>query len=113
MVNLARRDPMSLADEFFKDFFRRTGYPLAVTRAAALPGVTRARMDVVDKGDRYEVVVDLPGVKKEDIHVTVEGARVAIAADARRDNEVKNGEALAAQNALCLLYTSPSPRDRG
>ncbi len=104
MVNLARRDPMSLADEFFNDFFRRTGYPLAVTRAAALPGVTRARMDVVDKGDRYEVVVDLPGVKKEDIHVTVEGARVAIAADARRDNEVKNGERVLRSERFAASY---------
>jgi HSP20 family protein len=51
-------------------------------------------MDVVDKGNRYEVLVDLPGVNKQDIQVTVEGARVAIAAESKARNELKDGERL-------------------
>jgi len=49
-------------------------------------------MDVVDKGDRYLVTVDLPGVKKEDIRVTVEGARVSIAAESKSQTETKEGD---------------------
>jgi len=37
-----------------------------------------ARLDVVDKGDRFSVKVDLPGVSKEDINVAVEGARLSV-----------------------------------
>jgi HSP20 family protein len=33
---------------------------------------------VVDKGDRFSVKVDLPGVSKEDINVAVEGARLSV-----------------------------------
>ena len=54
--------------------------------------LSRARMDVVDKGDRYAVVVDLPGVHKEDIQVSIDGPRVAITAEAKNGREVKNGE---------------------
>ncbi|MEW5878875.1 MAG: Hsp20/alpha crystallin family protein [Pseudomonadota bacterium] len=89
MVNLVRREPSSLLDEFFNDFFTRAGVP---ARAVELPTVARARMDVIDKGDRFEVLVDLPGVKKEDIHVTIEGARVSINAEAKSERQRKEGE---------------------
>jgi HSP20 family protein len=49
-------------------------------------------MDVVDRGDRYAVTVDLPGVKKEDIQVTVEGTRVAITAETKSQSETKSGD---------------------
>lgn len=92
MANMmTRRDAFpSLFDEFFNDFFQRAGAPAA--RSAELPAAVRARMDVIDKGDRYEVLVDLPGVKKEDINVDIEGARVSITAEAKSQRETKDGE---------------------
>ena len=89
MVSIVRREPASLFDEFFSDFFNRTAQ---AQRQPELPSVARARIDVIDKGDRYEVHVDLPGVKKEDIHVNVEGARVSIAAETKAERNVDNGE---------------------
>ncbi len=92
MANLlVRREPLgSLFDEFFNDFFARGAMP--ALRSAELPAAVRARMDVVDKNDRYDVLVDLPGVKKEDIQVTIEGNRVAIAAETKSEKETKEGE---------------------
>ncbi len=93
----ARRDTLSAFDEFFNDFFARAGVPVTAplaARANELPAAVRARMDVIDKGDKYEVLVDLPGVKKEDINVTVEGARVAIAAESKGQREIKDGDRL-------------------
>jgi len=49
-------------------------------------------MDVIDKGERFEVKVDLPGVKKEDIDVPVEGNRVSISAKTKEEKEVKEGD---------------------
>jgi HSP20 family protein len=91
----ARRDALSAFDEFFNDFFSRAGVPVATplaARANELPAAVRARMDVIDKGDKYEVFVDLPGVTKDDINVTVEGARVAIAAETKGQRETKDGD---------------------
>jgi HSP20 family protein len=87
-----RREPLgSVFDEIFSDFFNRAGWALS-TRTSELPAAGRARMDVVDKGDKYDVTVDLPGVRKEDIQVSIEGARVSITAENKGEREVKNGE---------------------
>ena len=92
MSQIVRREPVgSLFDEVFSDFFNRAGWP-AAARTAELPAAVRARMDVVDKGDRYAVAVDLPGVRKDDIQVSIDGARVAIAAENKAEREVKNGD---------------------
>jgi HSP20 family protein len=102
MVNLVRREPLSMFDDFFNDFFARAGLPLVHT--AEMPSVSRARMDVIDQGDRFEVLVDLPGVRKEDINVTIEGARVAIAAETKRQEQVKDGERVLHSERFAASY---------
>lgn len=90
---MLRRDGFpSLFDEFFNDFFQRSAGVPGAARTGELPAAVRARMDVIDKGDRYEVLVDLPGVKKEDIQVSVEGPRVSITAETQSQRETKDGE---------------------
>jgi len=79
----------SLVDELFADFFHRANVPAARQTTAA--AVSRARMDVLDKGGNYEVKVDLPGIRKDDIHVGIEGARVSINAESKDSSEPKNG----------------------
>jgi HSP20 family protein len=93
MVNMiTRRDAFpSLFDEFFNDVFQRAAVPGAA-RGSELPAAVRARMDVIDKGDRYEVLVDLPGVRKDDIQVNIEGARVSIAAETKSQRETRDGD---------------------
>ena len=89
---IVRREPAgSLFDEIFSDFFNRGGWHVSA-RPTELPAAVRARMDVVDKGDKYAVVLDLPGVRKEDISVTIDGARVAVSAESKGEKEVKNGD---------------------
>jgi len=94
MNHLAVRsgDPFgSLVDDVFNDFFQRSG--LLPTRGGdGGPTVARARMDVIDKGEKFEIKVDLPGVNKDDINVTVEGARVTLQAESRKERETKDGE---------------------
>lgn len=81
----------SLFDDFFNDVFARNGALAARNEAAgAMSPVLRARMDVLDKGENYEIKVDLPGVKKDEIQVTIEGPRVAISAESRSESESKD-----------------------
>ena len=49
------------------------------------------RFDVRESAEAYTVNAELPGVKKEDIHVEVEGNEVTISAETRRDAEQKDG----------------------
>jgi HSP20 family protein len=97
MAFLLRREPFgSILDDVLSDYFTRSTWPLAAGTTAR-PGHQNtapvlARLDVVDKGEKYAVTVDLPGIRKEDIRVTVEGARVAIAAEKKTGSEASNGE---------------------
>lgn len=50
------------------------------------------RIDVSEKPDAYLVKADVPGVRKDDIHVRVDGNRVQIDVEVREENEKREGE---------------------
>ena len=76
------------ADAGFEDFVRGFFKPLRAAREGAAP----VKVDVVEKPEAYVVKADLPGGKKEEIEVKVEGNQVTIAAEVKRDSEQKDGE---------------------
>ena len=98
--NSRRADPVnSLFDELFTDFFQRAGAPAA--RHPTAPAVARARMDVLDKGGNFEIKVDLPGIRKDDINIGIEGARVSINAESKDSAETKDANG----NGSKVLYS--------
>ena len=73
MANLTRYSPFDEAfDDLFKGFFVR---PVAFDEKTQ-PKVN-IRMDVTENDKAYVVHADVPGVKKEDIHVTIDGNQAA------------------------------------
>src|ERR671934_1538485 len=88
MANVTRFDPFNeLVDDLFKGFLVR---PLAYEgRGDVLP---RAKVDVAEKNGAYLVTAELPGVKKEDIHVNIDGAQVTLEAEVKREKEVSKDE---------------------
>jgi HSP20 family protein len=50
------------------------------------------RVDVSETDNTYTVKADLPGVPKESIHVDIDGNRVTIRAEVKRESEQKKGE---------------------
>jgi len=83
MTALTRFDPI---DQMFPELFRRFGWP---TRFAGdAPG--EIRIDVTEKDKDYEVRAEIPGAKKEDIRVKVDGNFVSISAEVKRDKEEKS-----------------------
>ena len=50
------------------------------------------KMDVKEADGMYTVKAEIPGVKKEDIHVSVEGNRISISAEVKQRKEEKEGE---------------------
>jgi Molecular chaperone (small heat shock protein) len=57
-----------------------------------LPAEPGIKMDVAEDDKAYHVKAEVPGVKKEDIHVSVEGNQVSITAEVKKEKEEKNGE---------------------
>jgi len=87
MVNITRYDPFGdMVDDFFKGFLVR---PLAVESSEALH---RIKIDVTERNGDYKVLAEIPGVKKDDISIDIEGDRVSISAEIRVEKEAKEGE---------------------
>ncbi len=87
MANITRYDPLGdLVDDFFRGFVVR---PLGFE--AEVP-VRRMKVDVAEQNGDYKVVAELPGVKKEDIKVNIDGDEVSITAETRVEKQAKDGE---------------------
>lgn len=84
MNALTRFDPFNA---LLPDMLRRLAQPGSL--AADLPA--EIRLDVTESERAYEVHAEIPGAKKEDISVTVDGSFVSIAAEVRRESEHKSG----------------------
>jgi HSP20 family protein len=52
------------------------------------------RLDLTENDTGYIVKAEIPGVKKEDISVSLEGGTVSIAAEVKREKEDKEGDKL-------------------
>ena len=91
MASIQRFDPFNdLVDDLFKGFLVR---PLAFEgRANGSGELLRAKVDVAEKNGAYLVTAELPGVKKEDIHVSIDGAQVTIEAEVKREKEATKDE---------------------
>lgn len=86
MANISRFDPFGeLVDNLFKGYLVRPVWNEAGETAI------RMKVDVAEHGDSYVVHAELPGVKKEDIQVTIDGAQVTLAAEVKREKEVNEG----------------------
>jgi HSP20 family protein len=87
MANITRYDPFSeLVDDLFKGFFVR---PVGFEARAELP---RMKVEVAEKNGTYIVTAELPGVKKEDINVSIDGAQVTLAAEVKREKEAAGND---------------------
>jgi HSP20 family protein len=86
MNPMTRYEPLvGRLDGLFNDFFR----PALVWENNSEP--MPIRVDVRETADAYTVAAEIPGVRKEDIQVEIEGNEVTISAETRRE-EQKEGE---------------------
>lgn len=90
MTNIVRHDPYAIdnmLDDLFKGFLVRP-----VRYSGDMPEMQMIKMDVKE-GDRdFTVHAELPGVDKEDIHVTIDGNTVSINAEVKKTTEEKEGD---------------------
>ncbi len=86
MANVARWYPFEDAfDDLMRGFLLRP-----MTRDD--PGAPRLKVDVTEDAKAYTVHAEIPGVKKEEIQVTVEGNQIAISAEVKRESEQNSDE---------------------
>jgi HSP20 family protein len=83
--DIARFDPFFNIDEWLKGFPMR---PMSMDMETA----PQIKIDVTEDDNAYHVRAEIPGVKKEDVKVQVEGNRVSISAENKQEKEEKEGE---------------------
>jgi HSP20 family protein len=89
MSNLARFNPFTeLRDPFSDDFFR--GFALRPV-FRTMDDEPQMRLDLTEDGKNFFVKAEIPGVKKEDIKVSVDGNQVSLSAEIKKETEEKEG----------------------
>ena len=88
MVNITRFMPI---EDAFANMLR--GAPAWLPNPEAHePAPMKFRMDVTENDKEYQVLAELPGVKKEEISITIEGNEISISAEVKQEQDVRDGE---------------------
>jgi HSP20 family protein len=86
MAQLQVYDPF--ADTPFDEIFRGIFKPVRNPNGAP----ATIKVDVAETDTGYVVHAEIPGVRKEEIQVTIEGNQVSIGAEVKREKEAQDGE---------------------
>ena len=92
MSALTRFEPLDdlFADPFrdvFRRFLRTAEWPAMTMRAPS-----EMKVDVTENDKSYMVKAEIPGAKKEDVSVKIDGNTVSISAEVKEEKETKSGE---------------------
>lgn len=79
--------PSIFRDNFVEDFFDDFNRPL---RGSKAPAMNIMKTDVVENENGYEISIDLPGYKKENVTAELKDGYITISAESKKDNEEKD-----------------------
>ncbi|MDP1558039.1 MAG: Hsp20/alpha crystallin family protein [Nitrosomonas sp.] len=83
--DIARFDPFTNMDEWFKRSAIRPFFN-------EIEATSLIKIDITENDTAYTIHAEIPGVKKEDIKVQVDGNRVSISTETKKEKEEKEGE---------------------
>lgn len=78
--DIARLSPYRNLDEFFEDFPMMSSW-------GGMEAAPRMRMDIAESEQAFTINAEIPGVKKEDIKIAIEGDKVTIRAEVKKETE--------------------------
>ncbi|MFZ9552669.1 MAG: Hsp20/alpha crystallin family protein [Hylemonella sp.] len=91
MSSLMRRS--NLFDEFFRDM--SPGFYVRPLHGEPLPEPDKIKVDVKENDKSFTVLAEIPGVSKEDIHVSIDGNVITLSADVKQqDTQTKDDKVL-------------------
>jgi HSP20 family protein len=84
---MARFDPLRDMNDYFKGFMLRPVFQ-------GLEAGPEIKLEIAETDTAYTVKADVPGAKKEDIQVSIDGNQVSISAEVKHEKEEKEGKKL-------------------
>lgn len=106
-MNIARREgsPLSLyrpgtmedpfgrlVENMFEDFFTPFSPYASLLSRRDGGAVVSPRLNVTETDKSFEIEAEMPGVKKEEVKVSVDNRRITIEGEAKRESAEKEGE---------------------
>ena len=93
MANLARWDPfqdlLAIQDEMNQLFGQATGQGGRTTGGEAGTRAWAPALDIAERNDAYVVTVEVPGIKPEQLDITLENGALTISGERRFETETK------------------------
>ena len=80
----------SLFDDFFRDM--APGFYVRPLHGDALPTPAQIKVDVKESEQAYTVQAEVPGVPKEDIHISIDGSVVTLRAEVKQQDSQSKDE---------------------
>jgi HSP20 family protein len=87
MANITRFD--EAFDDLLRGFFVR---PVSFEGSAGHQPIAQFKVDVSEDETAYTIRAEIPGVKKDEINISIDGDQVAISAEVKNEKEAKDGE---------------------
>jgi HSP20 family protein len=88
MLNITRFNPL---EDAFDNLLRSVPVWLPnPERRAAAP--TQFCMDVTENDREYQVQAEMPGLKKDEISITINANEVVVSAEVKQEKDAKNGD---------------------
>ncbi|MBE0624500.1 MAG: Hsp20/alpha crystallin family protein [Burkholderiales bacterium] len=84
---MARLDPFRDINDYLRGFMLRPVFQ-------GLEAEPEIKLEISEADKAYTVKADVPGVKKEDIQVSIDGNQISISAEVKREKEEKEGKKL-------------------
>lgn len=94
-------NPARFDSRVFDELFRNFGLGQVWNRPEF---VSDMRVDITEDDGAYHISAEIPGVDKDDIDVSVEGNRVAINAETKREKEEKDEKELVVERSWGRVY---------
>lgn len=109
MANITRFSPFEdMLNEFRKGFWVK---PFEFTETSVPP----MKIEVKEDEKAITVKADIPGAKKEDIHVDIDDDRVSVRAEVKQEKEEKKGEKVVyserSYGMVSRTFSVPAPVD--
>ncbi len=82
----------NLFDDFFRDV--APGFFIKPLHGDPLPNASQIKVDVKELDGLYTVNAEVPGVGKEDIHVSLDGSVVTLRAEVKQEDSSKDEKLL-------------------
>lgn len=87
----------------FEDFFRDLGVRQL---SRQFENTLDMRMDVAEDDKAYRIAIDIPGARKEDIDVSVEGNQVTISVEVKREESRESAKDICSERYSGKAYRS-------